>query len=50
MMRQPVDPTGWPNPIPEPLMLVISRFRPNSFSTPEILSGECLVDFNELEV
>ena len=34
MIRHPVEPTGWPRPTPEPLTLVISRFRPSSRSQP----------------
>ena len=50
MMRAPVDPTGWPRPMPEPFTLVISRFRPSSFSHAEILGGEGLVHFDQFEV
>ncbi len=34
MILAPVAPTGWPRPMPEPLMLVISRLRFSSFSHP----------------
>ncbi len=50
MIRQPVAPTGWPRPQPEPFTLVISRLMPSSFSQPDVLAGKGLVELDELEV
>ncbi len=40
IIRQPVEPTGWPSPIPDPFTLVISRFKPRSISQPKYCAAK----------
>lgn len=50
MSLLPVDPMGWPMPIPEPFTLQISRSSPEFLLAAEVLGGEGLVELHELEV
>ena len=50
MIRQPVAPTGWPRPMPEPFTLVISRLMPELLFAAQVLGGKGLVQLDELEV
>ncbi len=50
MIRQPVEPTGWPRPTPEPLTLTISRFEPEFPLAAQVLGGKGLVHLDQFEI